>query len=53
MRERDALERVVVVVEDDDVPRPAEAGALAAVEPLARRSECRAHAAGRPFTVQR
>jgi hypothetical protein len=55
-RERgsDALEGVVVVVEHDHEPGPAEAGALAAVEPLARRGQRLAHEATvRPFTIHR
>src|SRR5581483_7240610 len=38
-RERDALERVVVVVQDDDAPRVSGAGAAASARALARRCD--------------
>src|SRR6478735_5153027 len=53
-RGRDALEGVVVVVEHDHEPGAAEAGALAAVEPLPWRRQGAAHEPTvRPFTTHR
>src|SRR3954463_752029 len=40
-REGDALERVVAVIQDDDVPRPSEARAVADIEVFTRGSESR------------